>query len=166
MGEVVHMDPDVRRVRRATKAVAAEVCGVSLPTIEAWVRRGAPVISRGGDGKPWVIDCIELLRWRYTVDAPRRRPPLEPEEMEPRDRLAWYQSEVFRKRLEDMLASLVPAEEAREATVALMKTVEAHLATLSDRLREEAGDDVAAAAEPYIATMLADFRQRLEDIAV
>jgi len=164
MGEVIHMDPEVRRVRRATKAVAAEICGVSLPTIEAWSRRGAPVISRGGDGKPWVIDCLELLRWRYTVDLAARRAPVEPDDMTPRDRLAWFQSEMHRKQLEDMLANLVPAAEAREVKVSLLKTITEHLATLPDRLREGAGEEVAVAAESYIDGLLDDCRHRLQEL--
>lgn len=37
--------------------------GVSLPTIDNWVSKGAPVVSKGGRGVEWVFDTAEIARW-------------------------------------------------------------------------------------------------------
>lgn len=37
--------------------------GVSMPTIDAWVRNGLPAVTRGGPGVQWVFDTAEVARW-------------------------------------------------------------------------------------------------------
>lgn len=41
----------------------AELRGVSLPTIDSWVRRGCPVVTRGGPGKAWAFNPGEVAAW-------------------------------------------------------------------------------------------------------
>jgi hypothetical protein len=41
----------------------AKALGVSLPTIDAWVRRGCPVRKRGGPGKPAEFDVEAVTGW-------------------------------------------------------------------------------------------------------
>jgi hypothetical protein len=46
----------------------AHTLGVSLPTVDSWVRRGCPVKKKGGPGKPAEFDLDAVQRWveRYT----------------------------------------------------------------------------------------------------
>ena len=46
------------------KADLANIFGVSLPTVDQWVRAGCPVEKRGGLGKEWQFACGDVLRWR------------------------------------------------------------------------------------------------------
>jgi len=51
-------------VRKVNRAELAEVFGVSLPTVDAWVRAGCPFDHRGTSGKKWVFDTADVFRWR------------------------------------------------------------------------------------------------------
>ena len=46
--------------RQANKAELAEWFGVSVATVDAWLRRGAPYIQKGGPGKGWVLDLRDV----------------------------------------------------------------------------------------------------------
>jgi len=37
----------------------ADVFGVSLPTVDAWVRQGCPSDQQGGRGREWVFDTAD-----------------------------------------------------------------------------------------------------------
>ena len=38
--------------------------GVALNTVKAWVRRGCPVVARGGRGREWQFDTAAVAQWR------------------------------------------------------------------------------------------------------
>jgi|GEM_PF-1918264 len=42
----------------------AETFGVSLPTIDAWIRKGCPYVEKGGNGKAWQFRLQDVARWR------------------------------------------------------------------------------------------------------
>lgn len=48
----------------ATKQELADIFGVSLPTIEAWVRSGCPYVEKGGMGKSWKFDTAAVSAWQ------------------------------------------------------------------------------------------------------
>lgn len=50
--------------RIVSRATLANLQGVSLPTIDAWVRAGCPVVTRGGRGKEWKFDNAQVTEWR------------------------------------------------------------------------------------------------------
>lgn len=53
------------RGNKVNRAELASVFGVSLPTIDAWVRAGCPFDERGaGKGKAWVFDTADVAAWR------------------------------------------------------------------------------------------------------
>ena len=52
------------RGRDVNRAELAEVFGVSLPTVESWVRRSCPVGQRGGRGRAWKFNTAEVRSWR------------------------------------------------------------------------------------------------------
>lgn len=41
--------------------------GVSLPTIDRWIKDGMPVVRRGGRGVEWEFDLADVIRWRLDV---------------------------------------------------------------------------------------------------
>lgn len=51
------------RGRSVNRGELAEVFGVSLPTITAWVRKGCPFIKRGGRAKPWEFNTSDVSEW-------------------------------------------------------------------------------------------------------
>ncbi|ATG35911.1 putative terminase small subunit [Phaeobacter piscinae] len=52
------------RGREVNRTELAEINGVSLPTVESWVRRGCPVVQRGGRGRAWQFNTAEVRNWR------------------------------------------------------------------------------------------------------
>ncbi|WP_323119992.1 terminase small subunit [Burkholderia alba] len=46
------------------RAGVADVFGVALTTVDAWVRAGCPVIQRGGRGVEWQFNTADVVRWR------------------------------------------------------------------------------------------------------
>lgn len=50
----------------------ADHMGISLPTVDRWVKEGMPVVQRGGRGVQWIFDLADVIRWRVeraTKDA-------------------------------------------------------------------------------------------------
>lgn len=53
------------RGQKVNRAELAAVFGVSLPTIDTWVRAGCPSDVKGqGKGRPWVFDTADVAAWR------------------------------------------------------------------------------------------------------
>lgn len=50
--------------QKVSRRDLAAVFGVSLPTVDAWVRQGCPFDQRGGRGKEWTFDTADVARWR------------------------------------------------------------------------------------------------------
>lgn len=50
--------------QKVNRKQLADVCGVSLPTVDAWVRAGCPFDQKGERGKEWVFDTADVMRWR------------------------------------------------------------------------------------------------------
>ncbi|WP_342627561.1 terminase small subunit [Nguyenibacter vanlangensis] len=42
----------------------AEILGVSLPTVTAWVRQKMPYVQRGSQGVDWQFDTAAVIQWR------------------------------------------------------------------------------------------------------
>ncbi|MEO1265938.1 MAG: terminase small subunit [Pseudomonadota bacterium] len=61
------------------KSGLAEHFGVELPTVDAWLRRGCPVVEKGGRGKPYIFDVEAVAEWRE--DRDRSRSSLDSDEM-------------------------------------------------------------------------------------
>lgn len=56
----------------ANRSQLAAFFGVSMPTVDGWVRNGCPVIQRGGRGVEWQFGTGDVARWlrdRAVADA-------------------------------------------------------------------------------------------------
>lgn len=63
----------------------------------------------------------------------------DPDELEPQDRKAWFQSERERVKLELEIREVVPVDEVYQEMSALAKAIANSLETLSDMLERDAG---------------------------
>ncbi len=124
------------KLRSANKAEAAEFFGVSLPTIDAWIRRGCPVVQRGAHGLPWILDLLEIAIWRY---GSSEEEILDPDKMPPKERKDWYDGEKRRREIQTQDRELIPADEFDREYSRMIKLVAAGLETLPDRLERDAG---------------------------
>ena len=46
-----------------TRSGLADLFGMSLPTVDGWVRSGCPFIQRGGRGKEWSFNTADVSKW-------------------------------------------------------------------------------------------------------
>jgi phage terminase Nu1 subunit (DNA packaging protein) len=49
--------------RICNKAQLAEFFEISLPTVDAWMRKGCPVVARGHRGIGYQFDLLHVLLW-------------------------------------------------------------------------------------------------------
>ncbi len=42
----------------------AQHLGIAMPTLDDWVRRGCPVLERGGRGRQWSFNSADVRAWR------------------------------------------------------------------------------------------------------
>lgn len=52
------------RGRQVNRQELAEVFGITVVTVDAWVRRGCPYVQRGAKGKVWKFDTAAVAEWR------------------------------------------------------------------------------------------------------
>lgn len=50
--------------REVNRKDLADTFGVSLPTVDDWVSRGCPIVSKGRKGVAWVFNTAEVAGWR------------------------------------------------------------------------------------------------------
>lgn len=46
-----------------TLAELADFFGVSIPTVNAWIRNGCPFVTKGGKGRAWEFDSAAVATW-------------------------------------------------------------------------------------------------------
>jgi Phage DNA packaging protein Nu1 len=62
-----------------SKSEMAGCLGVSLKTVDSWVRQGAPVLEQGSNGRPYSLDAVAFVEWvrarrgGISIDQLRRR---------------------------------------------------------------------------------------------
>lgn len=49
--------------QRINRTAVADIFGVSINTIDGWVKSGCPVIQRGARGVEWVFNSADVSRW-------------------------------------------------------------------------------------------------------
>ncbi len=123
--------------RRANKAGLAEFFGVSPNAIDGWIRRGCPVVERGGMHKPWVFDVLEVAQWRFAGPVSEEA-DFDPDRLPPADRDKWFASELKRRTLQVEDGQLLRADEVRATWAEVLKTIVLSLDTLADVVERDA----------------------------
>ncbi|OTG64353.1 hypothetical protein B9T25_13005 [Acinetobacter sp. ANC 4470] len=55
--------------QEVTRQGLADIFGVSLPTIDSWVRNGCPYIQKGGRGQEWKFNTAAVSSWLRERDV-------------------------------------------------------------------------------------------------
>lgn len=121
--------------RYGGKADCAEFFGVSLPTVDAWVRSGMPVEQVGGRGVSWVIDILAAAEWKFTSQSAEN----DPNEMSPTDRDKWFRSERNRRDLQILDRELIPRSEVERDVSTAWAAVASDLRSIPDKLERRIG---------------------------
>jgi hypothetical protein len=96
----------IPKVRIKNKAEVAEFFGISVPTLDTWLRKGCPFIQQGNRGISWQFDILEIAKWRYGGQEDVGRD--NPEEMAPKERLDWYRGDRERDAHAKERGMLIP----------------------------------------------------------
>lgn len=133
--------------RLANKAELAEWFDVSIPAINAWVRRGCPYIQPGNKTTPWVFDVLAVHQWLANRDAEACAPvPTHPDGMTPLDRKWWYESEKIKREIEERMRNLITAEEYQREKARILGHLIPFAEALPDRLAHMLPPDALAVA--------------------
>lgn len=49
----------------------ADVMGVSLPTVRAWIKKGLPYEQEGTNGKEWIFETADAIQWKLNDELSR-----------------------------------------------------------------------------------------------
>lgn len=113
------------------KAELAEAFSVSVATVDAWLRRGCPHVQRGGRGKSWVFNILDVAAWRFGSEE---SPEEDPEKMSPKERLDWYKGTRERIALEKDRGDLISADEVEAAWLNQITVAKGRLLSLPTRV--------------------------------
>lgn len=118
----------------ATKQELADIFGVSLPTIEAWVRGGCPFVEKGGMGKSWKFDTAAVATWqkdKATEDA-KGTANVTAEELARRKNEA--STQLVELELAKAKGEVAPVEEFERATAMLMGEIRQNIMNVPQRV--------------------------------
>ena len=150
--------------RIGSKAACAEFFDVSLPTVEAWIRRGMPVVQKGAKGVAWVIDLCAAAEWRF---AGPKDAESDPEGMSPADRKAWYEGETKRRDLQIRDKELIPAADVERVIATAFAAISSDIRAIPDNLERRHGipGDVAESVEALLHEAMDALADKLSSLA-
>ena len=154
--------------RIANKAEAAEFFNITVPALNEWITKGAPIVSRGAKGIGWELDLLALAKWRFGAPEPDNdETPFDPERLPPKERKDWYDSELRRSQLAERNGDLIPVIEYQRELSAVIKSLVAGLQTLPDILERDAGlsGDAVERAQAVIDALRDDLYRALTEDA-
>lgn len=130
--------------------------GVSLPTVDRWIKADCPVEEKGGNGRPYKFSLVKVRAWRRQCDeaaeAEDRRKrehiaqlslPLEggavreEQRLNPKDRTAWLQAELLSNKARRERGELVEAMAVEAEFRATFKRIRIFLQSLPDALQRD-----------------------------
>jgi phage terminase Nu1 subunit (DNA packaging protein) len=128
--------------RKANKAEVAEWFGMSVATVDAWIRRGCPAVQRGARGVPWVFDLLQVAQWRFAAPAAPGgdgSDETDPDSLTPKERLDWYKGEAEKRKLQVADGQLLPAVDHERQMAELLKLSVNWAETFPDVMERDAG---------------------------
>lgn len=159
------MTPRLTTIRKANKAELAEFFDVSIPTIDAWIRKGMPAIQRGAKTVPWVFDLLAVALWKFAPQGDEAG-PVDPEKLPPGERKSWFDSEMRRRELQTADRELIPAAEVGQVIATAFAAVAQSVRSLPDNLERrlslspEVVDQIGRAMDEH----LDDLAERLQKL--
>jgi phage terminase Nu1 subunit (DNA packaging protein) len=151
--------------RRANKKLVAEFFDVSLPSVEAWVRRGCPVVYRGSKTEPWLFDLLTVAEWRINGSNPEAA--IDPDKLAPNERRAWYDSEARKRELQIKDRQLIPKPEVEQAIATAFAALAQEMKAITDNLERRFGisPEIIEAVEDSLHVGMDGMRERLANLS-
>lgn len=145
------------------RAELANICGVSLPTIDDWVRRGCPIVSRGGRGKAWEFNTADVQGWRIADEVARALGSAPTSEKDLKLRRMKALTELDELELAKARGEVAPLDEIRRVVVAAFAEVRASLLVVPARLAPQLIGEIDERS--IKAAILTEIRLALEALA-
>jgi phage terminase Nu1 subunit (DNA packaging protein) len=145
------------------RAGLADVFGVSLPTIDDWVRRGCPVVTRGRRGVSWEFNTADVRRWDIEQQVGKSASEQQVSEKQLRLRNLRATTELQELALSKARGEVVPLADIERGLVRAFTEIRANLMVLPARVAQRT---VGETEELKIKTILREeIRQALEALA-
>jgi len=149
--------PEQKTARLVNKIELADLVGVTIPTITAWVKKGMPVHRVGNQGQAWQIDTAKALSWIVEHCPPDGMATGTAEAGELRRRKLAAETQKAELELQKAAAKIVSLVSAIEAWDQTKKTIQ----TLAQELPKQAAKAAAQAeTEDEIAMALTNEIER------
>lgn len=119
--------------QQATRAGIADIFGVSLPTVDGWVRGGCPILKRGGRGVQWAFDTAAVATWlrdRAVTDATG---DTSADETELRRRKLAAETAMAELELAKARGEVAPIREFERAQAAAFAQIRANVMNVAQR---------------------------------
>ncbi|MBU2714125.1 DUF1441 family protein, partial [Zooshikella harenae] len=111
----------------------AEFYDISRETVRKKIRQaGVEPVDVVRNANVYSMEDVEHLF--YESNTRNLPPDYDPNDLPPKDRKDWYQSENERLKFELACSELIPAKEVRQESIKLMKTLVAFFESLPDKM--------------------------------
>lgn len=127
------------------KSGCAEFFDVTMATVEAWIRKGMPVVQEGARGVSFIIDLLEVAKWRYAGQASGG--DVDPDSLDPVQRRAWYEGEVKKRDLQVKDRELIPAAEVERVIATAFAAIASDIRAIPDNLERRHGIESSVAEQ-------------------
>lgn len=111
----------------------ASIFGVSLPTIDAFVRAGMPAAQRGGPGRHWAFNTASCTTWLRQHEREGAADVDAASEAELRRRRLAAQTRLVEIELAQAQSLVAPVAQMEQAMTAAFAEVRANLRTIPSR---------------------------------
>lgn len=119
------MATSIKKGQIVNRTGLSEVFGVSLPTVDAWVRQGCPYVKRGiGRGQQWEFSTADVAKWlqERAADAVAGDARQDLDEIERRTKRAkMLQAELDLAKARGEVAPISEFERVQAARYALIR---------------------------------------------
>ncbi|WP_232017734.1 terminase small subunit [Cereibacter sphaeroides] len=151
------------RGRAVTQADLAQLFGVSVPTVQNWVRNGCPFVERGGKSKAWTFNTAEVAAWREQRVRDDASGVASASEAELRRRKLAAETGTAELDYARARAEVAPVEQFEKALVKVFAEVRAQLRVIPSRVSRMI---VGSTDESHIkGVLIAEIDQALEALA-
>ena len=111
----------------------SEAMGISLPTVDRWVRDGCPVKQRGAKGVPWEFDLAAVVAW-WGDNQRKAAAGQAPTDMEDaKRRKVAAEAEMAELELAKARGEVAPVEEFRRAQEARNAIIRQNVMNVAQR---------------------------------
>lgn len=113
----------------------AEFLGVSLPTINAWVKQKMPYLQKGARGRDWQFDTAAIVQWRSDLASEQNEERLNLDQIE--EETARVKLEQEKLKYARAAQLVVPLEQMERRLAVVFAEVRTAMRNIPNRIVSE-----------------------------